>query len=87
MVSGSDKSVIDLWFDLKARMINDGLPAPSTAIRPPSLRDAAYAYTLSIVSPENPMPPMLVESFVNGLELGSMVALKKAWEAQNGAKS
>jgi hypothetical protein len=71
--------LVDLWFRLKDQMILHGLPQGASAVRPPSLRDATYAYVLSMVNPANPPTPELTESFVNGLELGALSALRIAW--------
>lgn len=71
-----DDEIIDVWFRLRdAMFINGQTPVGARA---PSLREACYAYALaartsSIASPE------LIESFVNGLELGAMSQLRDAW--------
>ena len=78
-MSENDDHLVDLWFKLKDEMILHGLPQPGAAIRPPSLRDAAYARILSMRNVENPPTPALVEAFVNGLELGALGALRIAW--------
>lgn len=70
-------SVIDAWFRLAAAMPSQ--PTAATALRPPSLRDACYAYTLSIRSASETTPET-IESFVNGLELGALIALQQAWK-------
>ena len=73
----NDDQIIDIWFRLRDAMLATGETA--VGARPPSLRESCYAYALamrtaSIASPE------LVESFVNGLELGAISALRAAWE-------
>lgn len=51
---------------------------PSGA-RPPSLRDACYAVVLAMRNPSTEVDPETIESYVNGLELGSLDALREAW--------
>ena len=75
----ADEHLVDLWFSLKDRMMGEGMPNHSSAIRPPALRDAAYAYALGIRNGDNPPAPEIVESFVNGLELGALGSLRIAW--------
>lgn len=75
----ADEHLVDLWFRLKDEMIQHGLPQPSNAIRAPSLRDAAYAHALAMRNAKNPPTPEMIESFVNGLELGALAALRIAW--------
>ena len=70
--------IIDQWFDLRAQMLVEG-KTPSGA-RPPSLREACYANALAVRGWERTTPG-IVESFVNGLELGAMHQLYEAWEA------
>lgn len=74
-------SVIDVWFELGDRMLIDG-KTPSGA-RPPSLRDAIYAWALSQRT-NDVSTPETIESFVNGVELGAMSALRDAWNKRNG---
>jgi hypothetical protein len=74
----ADEYLVDIWFRLKDQMIRDGLPEHANAIRPPSLRDAAYAYVLASRS-ANETSEEVIESFINGLELGAMQALRMAW--------
>jgi hypothetical protein len=71
-------SVIDVWFALRDRTLVEG-KTPSGA-RPPSLRDAIYAWVLSQRSIDIATTPDTVEAYVNGLELGAMSALRDAWE-------
>jgi len=75
----ADDHLVDLWFRLKDEMIQHGLPQPGNAVRPPSLRDAAYAYALAMRNADKPPTPELIGSFVNGLELGALAALRIAW--------
>jgi hypothetical protein len=77
-----DEHLVDLWFRLKDHMMKNAAGQPGSAIRPPSLRDAAYAYVVGIKSADNPPSPEMTESFVNGLELGALQALREAWEAK-----
>jgi len=74
----ADEHLVDIWFRLKDQMIRDGLPEHANAIRPPSLRDAAYAYVLALRT-ETTTTEEVIESFVNGLELGAIGSLKIAW--------
>jgi hypothetical protein len=85
-MSENDEHLIDLWFKLKDRMVERGLPQEGQAIRPPSLRDAAYARVMSMRNVANPPPPEMVEAFVNGMELGAISALRQAWELNKLAK-
>jgi hypothetical protein len=72
---------IDLWFRLRDGMFNEpGVSAPGA--RPPTLRDACYAHVLSLRTRETEMTPETIEAFVNGLELGAISVLRKAWEAR-----
>jgi hypothetical protein len=73
-----DRTVIDVWFRLRDGMLIEA-KTPSGA-RPPSLRDACYAYALSLRR-DTQATPETIESFVNGLELGAIFALREAWEA------
>jgi hypothetical protein len=73
----SENSVVDTWFRLRDGMLIEG-KTPSGA-RPPSLRDACYAYALANRTMVDTSPET-IESFVNGLELGAMGALRHAWE-------
>jgi hypothetical protein len=72
--------IIETWFRLRDRMVREGLPAEASAIRPPSLRDACYAWALAMRTIEGTTPET-IESFVNGLELGALSALREAWKA------
>jgi hypothetical protein len=80
----ADEHLVDLWFRLKEHMTETMGAQEGNAIRPPSLRDAAYAYVVSMRSGENPPEPEMTEAFVNGLELGAMAALREAWDQRNG---
>ena len=71
-----DDHLIDLWFELRDEMLTRVEAASAT--RPPSLRDAAYAYTISVRS-QNDINPQAIEAYVNGLEIGAMAALREAW--------
>jgi hypothetical protein len=64
-------------------MVREGLPAGPSAIRPPSLRDACYAYALAQRTATG-IDEETIESFVNGLELGAMSALRSAWGRDRG---
>jgi hypothetical protein len=77
----ADENLVDLWFRLKDHMLGTITMGAGAGIgvRPPSLRDAAYAYMISMANKDNPPLPELTESFVNGLELGAMQALREAW--------
>lgn len=66
------------------RLRHSMLPQSPPAAKPPSLRDACYAYVLALRR-DDETTPETIESFVNGIELGCMVALKEAWEAKHGA--
>ena len=70
--------IIDVWFELRDQMLVEG-KTPSGA-RPPSLRDACYAYALANRTASMLTTEGTIESFVNGLELGAMQALRHAWE-------
>lgn len=74
----NDKTIVEVWFRLRDEMFGDGLKP--VAARPPSLREACYAYTLSMRR-ETETTPEIIEAFVNGLELGAMAALRQAWDA------
>jgi hypothetical protein len=69
--------VVETWFSLRDAMLRTG-PEAATAIRPPSLRDAAYALALSQRTTA-PTTPETIEAYVNGLELGALAALRDAW--------
>lgn len=73
-------AIIDLWFRLRDGMLERALPADSTALRPPSLREACYAYALAERVASVMTSGETIEAFVNGLELGAMAALRKAWD-------
>lgn len=68
--------ILRTWFRLRDEMLRTG-PEAATAIRPPSLRDACYAYTLALRT-SAPTTPETIEAFVNGLELGAMVVIRDA---------
>jgi hypothetical protein len=72
--------IIDTWFALGDGMLIEG-KTPSGA-RPPSLRDACYAWALSRRTADTAADPGTIESFVNGLELGALSALREAWNAK-----
>ena len=75
----ADEHLVDLWFRLKDQIMRDVAEAQPTALRPPSLRDAAYAYVLASRT-ANETSEETIESFVNGLELGALSALRDAWD-------
>jgi hypothetical protein len=68
--------IIDVWLALATKMLTKG--AEANTLRPPSLRDACYAYALSVRSKADTTPET-IEAFVNGLELGCIFALRRAW--------
>jgi hypothetical protein len=70
--------IINVWFELRDQMLIEG-KTPSGA-RPPSLRDACYAYALANRTAGMLTTEGTIESFVNGLELGALSALRDAWE-------
>jgi hypothetical protein len=74
-------NILATWFRLRDQMMREGLPAAPTALRPPSLREACYAYALAARTLTETTPET-IECFVNGLELGAMAALRAAWEAR-----
>ena len=74
--------IIKTWFELRDEMLRTG-PEAASAIRPPSLRDACYAYALTHRSMFE-TTPTTIEAFVNGLELGCIGALREAWEKARG---
>jgi hypothetical protein len=76
--------IIDTWFELRDEMLRTG-PEAASALRPPSLRDACYAWTLAHLTQIN-TDPATIESFVNGLELGALGALREAWNARRFAE-
>ena len=82
-MSNDPDHLLEIWFRLRDRMMREGLPASPSAIRPPSLRDAAYAYALAMRT-ENDSDEETIESFVNGLELGAMAKIRELWEGRNG---
>jgi hypothetical protein len=77
----SDNDVVETWFRLRDWMLREGLPAEATTIRPPSLRDACYAWALAMRTIEGTTPET-IEAFVNGLELGALDSLREAWKAR-----
>jgi hypothetical protein len=76
METQRDEHLVDVWFRLKDHMIERA--GEGSSIRPPSLRDAAYAYVLAIRN-ANETSEETIEAFVNGLELGAISALREAW--------
>lgn len=76
-----DGNVIDIWFQLRDGMLVGG--KTPTGARPPALRDAIYAYVLSIRNDGAETTPETIEAFVNGVELGAMMALRDAWDKRN----
>lgn len=79
MKSYFDDHVIDVWFRLRDDMLKEGNTA--SAVRPPSLRDAIYAWSLAQRS-GNETSPETIEAWVNGVELGAMAALRDAWKTR-----
>jgi hypothetical protein len=69
-----ENEVLTTWFRLRDAMLRTG-PEAASAMRPPSLRDACYAFALAHRSRVDTTPEM-IESFVNGLELGAMAAIR-----------
>lgn len=69
--------IIDIWLALAAKTMTKGAEEANT-LRPPSLREACYAYALSVRSKADTTPET-IEAFVNGLEHGCIFALRKAW--------
>ncbi len=78
----SANEIIDTWFRLRDAMLKTG--AAPEALRPPSLREACYACVLAMRNKDSETTPETIESFVNGLELGAMSALRHAWETCHG---
>lgn len=76
----TDNEVVNIYFELRGEMLRTG-PEAASALRPPSLRDACYAYALAHRT-QMESTPATIESFVNGLELGAISALREAWEAK-----
>lgn len=70
--------VVETWFRLRDEMLRTG-PEAASAIRPPSLRDACYAEVLAHRTATETSPE-LIESYINGLELGAISALREAWD-------
>ena len=80
----ADEHLVDLWFRLRDQMMKTMAAQPANAIRPPSLRDAAYAYVLASRN-ANETSEETIEAYVNGLELGAIGALRMAWELRKKA--
>ena len=74
----ADEHLVDLWFRLRDQMMKTMAAQEGNAIRPPSLRDAAYAYVLASRN-ANETSEETIEAYVNGLELGAIGALRMAW--------
>lgn len=74
----NDNEIIETWFGLRHAMLGGGQSA--VGARPASLREACYALALSMRSADR-SDPMLIESYVNGLEIGAMSALQAAWKS------
>jgi hypothetical protein len=70
-----ENEVLQTWFKLRDDMLRVG-PQAASAMRPPSLRDACYAFALAHRSRIDTTPET-IESFVNGLELGAMAAIRQ----------
>ena len=74
MAFDDENEVLTTWFRLRDEMLRAG-PEAASAIRPPSLRDACYAYVLAHRT-STPTSPETIEAFVNGLELGCISAIR-----------
>jgi hypothetical protein len=75
-----ENEVLTTWFRLRDAMLRTG-PEAASAMRPPSLRDACYAYAIAHQTQFGGEPEM-IESFVNGLELGAMAAIRESLKGQ-----
>ena len=71
-INPNDETIPDIWFRLNDALMTKDLPAYASALRPPSLRDACYAYALAMRTASILTSEETIESFVNGLELGAM---------------
>jgi hypothetical protein len=71
--------IIDTWFRLRDRILSDQKGYEPSSLRPPSLRDACYALALAMRNKDSETTPETIESYVNGLELGAIGALREAW--------
>jgi hypothetical protein len=67
--------LLDVWLGMCARTEEEYDRRNAVSLRPPSLRDAAYAYVLSARTDAETTPEM-IESFVNGLELGAVAKIR-----------
>jgi hypothetical protein len=76
--------IIPLWFHLCDQMIAEG--GQGVNLRPPSLRDACYAYALAHRTADILTSEETVEAFVNGLELGALTHLMTVWEGRYGTR-
>jgi hypothetical protein len=81
MTGIAGNEIIDIWFRLRDQMMRDGTPAAPSALRPPSLRNACYAYALAMRT-QTETTPETIEAFVNGLELGALSSLRTVWEGR-----
>jgi hypothetical protein len=70
-----ENEVLQTWFRLRDAMLRTG-PEAASAMRPPSLRDACYAFAIAHRLRAETTPES-IESFVNGLELGAMAAIRE----------
>jgi hypothetical protein len=72
--------VVETWFKMRDAMLQgkEGVQAP--ALRPPSLRYCCYAVLVSQGTFKPGTSTEIIESYVNGLELGALDALRRAWE-------
>ena len=75
--------IVDIWFQLYSQTMRNLKDTSPLAARPPSLRDICYVYALSSQKDERPANPEMIESYVNGLELGAISALREAWKNKN----
>jgi hypothetical protein len=79
-VYDDENEVLQTWFRLRDAMLRTG-PEAASAKRPPSLRDACYAYALAHRTQVDTTPET-IESFVNGLELGAISAIRAAMKGE-----
>lgn len=73
--------VVDTWFQLQEARLSE--PAEPHERRPLSLRDACYASALAMRT-NTETTPETIEAFVNGMEIGAMMALRAAWREKQG---
>lgn len=83
MPSIEHEGPIQTWFKLNKEMLANSLLAQASAIRPPSLRDAIYAWVLAQRTGTETTPET-IEAYVNGLELGCIHMIENALEGRHG---